>query len=84
MEYSLQSDRWNFPATFYMKTFTSIAGNVIVDVIFIDTVSLTGVIDLIEDRYQNLTGYNMSFPSNVSDLEQLEWIEEMLNSSTGN
>lgn len=70
IEYSLIADNWNFPSLYYSESFSSLDGNVTLDVIMIDTTTYTGV------------NTGDVYPTTVADTAQQEWIEAQLSAST--
>lgn len=81
------TDRWNFPDLYHVQSFSSPATNETagfsVDVIFIDTVDLSGsngISDESDPRYFDPLPYR---PRSAA-AEQWDWIEEQLKSSTAN
>lgn len=81
VEYSDVSDRWNFPSLYHTKSFSSVDSSLSLDVIFIDTVDLSGssaIIDESDPRY-----YDPLPPRRKEDAAtQWDWIEAQLKAST--
>jgi tartrate-resistant acid phosphatase type 5 len=81
VEYSTLSERWNFPSLYHQKTFVSADADLSLDVIFIDTVDLSGTgvtQDESDPRYYDQLAYR---PKSAA-ATQWEWIEEQLKAST--
>ena len=81
VEYSTLSERWNFPALYHQKSFQSADTDLSLDVIFIDTVDLSGsgVTSNEEDpRYYD----KLAFRPKAAAATQWDWIEEQLKAST--
>jgi tartrate-resistant acid phosphatase type 5 len=80
--YSSHSSRWTFPALYYSKSFASEDG-VTVDVLMIDTVSLTGAEDsLVEDENDPEYFRPLKEVPRSQDEDQWNWLEATLASST--
>ncbi len=80
LEYSLHSERWNFPSTYYKKSFIS-DDHVSLDVLFIDTVDLSGSNGIMDDKdpkYYEKLAYKLR---DAAD-EQWAWISAELAAST--
>jgi len=78
--YSAKSKRWVMPDLYYKKTFSFNGGAITIDAVFIDTVSLAGNSDDLEDEFGELPG-----PKDPKlAATQWEFIEGALNSSTAN
>lgn len=79
VSYSAISERWNFPNLYHSKSFSDVSGTTL-DVIFIDTIDLSGN----TVGYEGDPGYYNKLPlKSVADAaEQWTWIEEQLSSST--
>jgi len=70
--YSMIDPRWTFPSLYYKKTFYSIDKSISIDIIFIDTITLTNVRS------------GSDYPDDIQDLVQYNWIKETLASSQAN
>lgn len=80
MEYTDKGGRWTFPSIYYTKSFSDAADGTVLDLIFIDTVDLSGNT---EGQEGDAGYYGKLPPRSVADAaEQWAWIEQQLIAST--
>ena len=79
MEFTDLSDRWNFPSIYYTKSFADETDGTTLDIIFIDTVDLSGN----TAGQEGDPGYydKLPFRSVADAAEQWTWIEEQMSTS---
>ena len=80
LEYSQQSDRWNFPSMYYSKSFIDEKDGTTLDILFIDTVDLSGN----TVGQETDPGYYDKLPYRAVEdaAEQWAWIAEQMAAST--
>lgn len=74
--YTAHSQRWHFPNTYYSKIYTFLDSQATVEIIYIDTVLLSGI----SDFYDPIKPYEF-IAEEIERNTQWDWIESQLNSS---
>lgn len=75
------ANSWNFPSLYYKKNFKSASNDISLDVIFIDTVDLSG--NTVGNEDSNPQYYDaLPYRTKSAAAEQWNWIETQLSEST--